>query len=85
MFLRSIGFISVVKGGGLTMKSQVVVTKTKDMNLRQDYVALSSDYGTKAYFEREDVKEIYRSVFENLDNLDKTTDYTVGYGFNCAF
>lgn len=58
------------------MKSQVVVTKTKDMNLRQDYVALSSDYGTKAYFEREDVKEIYRSVFENLDNLNKVTDYS---------
>lgn len=58
------------------MKPHVVVTTTADMDLRTDYVALPKNYGTKAYFERADVKEIYRAVYKNLDMLDKETGFS---------
>ena len=58
------------------MKAQVVVTRTADMDMRRDYVALPKDYGTKQYYEREDIVEIYRAVYENLDRLDKETGYS---------
>ena len=38
------------------MKPCVVVTKAADMDFRVDYVALPKNYGSKEYFEREDVK-----------------------------
>lgn len=64
------------------MKTPVIVTKTADMNLRRDYVALPPDYGTKAYYEREDIKEIYRAVYENLDRLDAETGFSARF-FAC--
>lgn len=61
------------------MKAQVVVTRTADMDMRRDYVALPKDYGTKQYYEREDIVEIYRAVYENLDRLDKETGYSARF------
>lgn len=58
------------------MKPHVVVTTTASIDLRKDYVALPKNYGTKAYFERKDVQEIYRTVFKNLDELDAHTGFS---------
>ena len=58
------------------MKPHVVITTTADMDFRTDYVALPKNYGTPAYFERADVKEIYRTVYRNLDMLDKETGFS---------
>lgn len=46
------------------------------LDLRQDYVALPRDYGKASYFARQDVKEIYRLVEENLGTLDARTGFT---------
>ncbi|MCQ2553888.1 MAG: DUF362 domain-containing protein [Clostridia bacterium] len=58
------------------MKTPVIITQTKDINMRQDYVALPKNYGSREYYDREDVKEIFRVVYENLDNLDKESGYS---------
>ena len=43
------------------MKAHVVITNAPESeNFRDDYVALPKNYGSKDYFERKDVKEIYR-------------------------
>ncbi len=41
-----------------------------DMDLRQNYVALPENYGTEAYFAREDIRTIRQTVFDCLDQLD---------------
>ncbi|MCI5900953.1 MAG: DUF362 domain-containing protein [Blautia sp.] len=56
------------------MKHHVVVTTAPDMDFRNDYVALPQNYGTKEYFEREDVKSIFHTVFKNLDSLNEKTN-----------
>lgn len=58
------------------MKPHVVVTRTPDMDFRNDYVALPKNYGTEAYFSRKDVKAIYETVFKNLDALDAETGFS---------
>ena len=58
------------------MKPHVVVTTASSMNFRKDYVALPKNYGSKEYYDREDVKEIYRTVFQNLDELDAHTGFS---------
>ena len=58
------------------MKPHVVITTAASMDFRTDYVALPKNYGTREYFEREDVKEIYRTVFRNLDELDSQTGFS---------
>ena len=58
------------------MNPHVVITTADSMDLRNDYVALPKNYGTNAYFNREDVKEIYRVVFKNLDELDAATGFS---------
>lgn len=55
------------------MKPQVVITQAPDMDFRRDYVALPADYGTEAYFAREDIRAIYQTVHSNLDQLDAKT------------
>lgn len=58
------------------MKAHVVITNASESeNFRDDYVALPKNYGSKDYFERKDVKEIYRLVFENLDTLQGKEDF----------
>ena len=58
------------------MKPHVVVTSTANIDLRTDYVALPKNYGSKDYFARPDVKEIYRVVYKNLDMLNAETGFT---------
>lgn len=58
------------------MQPHVVVSTAPDMNYRDDYVALPKDYGTSAYFERKDVKAIYNTVYQNLDQLDAKTGFS---------
>lgn len=58
------------------MKPHVVITNAADIDFRTDYVALPKNYGTDAYFARKDVKEIYRTVYRNLDLLNEKTGFT---------
>ncbi|MBE5970939.1 MAG: DUF362 domain-containing protein [Lachnoclostridium sp.] len=58
------------------MKPHVVVTTAPSIDFLNDYVALPKNYGTKEYFEREDVKAIYHTVFKNLDELDAKTGFS---------
>ena len=58
------------------MKPHVVVTTTSNIDMRIDYVALPKNYGSQEYFSRPDVKEIYRTVYRNLDQLDAETGFS---------
>ena len=58
------------------MNPHVVVTTTPDMDFRTDYVALPDNYGTDAYFNRSDIKAIYQTVYENLDQLNARTGFS---------
>ncbi|MFQ9509382.1 MAG: hypothetical protein ACLRZ7_00175 [Lachnospiraceae bacterium] len=62
--------------GSIGIKNYVVITEAEKMNFRNDYVALPQNYGTEEYFAREDVKAIYKAVYENLDELDKRLQFT---------
>jgi len=55
-------------------QSYIIVGEAKPQNYLKDYVALPEDYGSEAYYAREDVKEIRRVVFESLDALDARID-----------
>jgi len=57
-----------------TPKSYVVIEEAKQLNYLKDFVALPKDYGTSAYYGREDVKEIRRVVFSALSALDEKID-----------
>ena len=50
--------------------SVVVRQMDASVDLRRDYVALPKDYGSAAYFAREDVRAIRDLVFETLDALE---------------
>ena len=56
-------------------KEYIVITRAPDMDFRRDYVALPKNYGTREYFERPDIKEIYRMVSENLKQLDQKNGF----------
>lgn len=58
------------------MKEYIVVSKAPNMDFRKDYVALPSNYGKKEYFDREDVKAIYKLIFDNLEQLDARNHFT---------
>lgn len=58
------------------MKSFVVITKAQEMNYMENYVALPSDYGTRQYYERQDIKAIYQAVYDNLNEFDRRTGFT---------
>lgn len=55
-------------------KSYVVVGEAKPQDYLKDFVVLPENYGTPAYYAREDIKEIRRVVFESLDILDQKID-----------
>ena len=57
-------------------KNYVYVTRAPEMNYRNNYVALPKNYGSRAYYEREDVKAIRATVFKNLDDLDSRCGFT---------
>ena len=52
----------------------VVVEEAAKMDYLIDYVALPKNYGTKAYYERSDIREIRRTVFAALDKLNEKID-----------
>ncbi|MCL2494930.1 MAG: DUF362 domain-containing protein [Oscillospiraceae bacterium] len=51
-------------------KSYIIIGEAKPQGYLRDFVALPENYGSAAYYAREDVKEIRRVVFESLDALD---------------
>lgn len=57
------------------MKEYIVVSKAPSMDYRQDYVALPSNYGTKAYYDREDIRAIYQLVYDNLNQLNQKNGF----------
>lgn len=57
-------------------RSVTVITHAKKSNYACDYVSLPADYGTDVYYNREDVRNINSTVFENLDALDEKTGFT---------
>lgn len=57
------------------MKEYIVVTNAPAMDYTRDYVALPPYYGTREYYERPDIKMIYKLVYENLDNLNKKNGF----------
>lgn len=64
------------------MKSVVIIEEAKKLNYFENYVALPDNYGTKAYFEREDIKEIIRTVYAALDKLDEKVNFTKEFDKN---
>lgn len=57
------------------MREYIVVTNAPAMDYTRDYVALPLNYGTREYYERPDIKMIYKLVYENLDNLNKKNGF----------
>lgn len=57
-------------------KSYVVIQDAPEMDYMKDFVALPKNYGTPAYFNREDVKAIRDTVYKALDELDKRCRFT---------
>jgi uncharacterized protein (DUF362 family) len=54
-------------------KNAVVISRAPEGNYRQDFVALPKNFGTPAYFNRPDIKAIYRLIEDNLTQLDALT------------
>lgn len=61
-------------------KDCVVITQAPEMNYLLDYVALPKNYGESSYFERADVKAIYKAVYDNLNQLDERIRFTETLG-----
>ncbi|MBB6479628.1 DUF362 domain-containing protein [Spirochaeta isovalerica] len=57
-------------------KSCVIVSCAPELDYSRDYVALPKNYGTAAYFAREDVQAIRDTVFCNLDDLNEQTGFS---------
>lgn len=56
-------------------KEYIIVSQGAPIDFRQDYVALPKNYGTKTYYNRADIREIHRLVYENLNQLNKKTNF----------
>lgn len=57
-------------------RSVVVISHARDMDFTNDYVSLPREYGSPAYDEREDIKDIKAVVRENLEKLDAEIHFT---------
>lgn len=57
------------------MKEYVVITKAPEMDFRRDYVSLPKNYGTQQYYQRADIKAIYKMVYDNLDRLNEKSGF----------
>lgn len=57
--------------------SCVVISKAEKMDYTKDCVALPRNYGTKAYYSRDDVTAINKTVWENLETLNHQTGFSV--------
>ena len=58
------------------ISSCVVLSKAEKMDYTKDYAALPQNYGTGAYYRRDDVTAIMKTVRQNLETLDKHTGFT---------
>lgn len=60
------------------MKSNncVVITEAPQDDYLVDYVALPANYGTQAYYDRQDIQNIHATVKRNLDELDSRIQFT---------
>lgn len=56
--------------------SCVVITRAEMLDYTNDYVALPKNYGSAAYYNRDDVKAIGEAVSKNLELLDRETGFT---------
>ncbi|MBU2511083.1 DUF362 domain-containing protein [bacterium] len=56
--------------------STVVITEAPQGDYLVDYVALPDNYGSKAYYDRQDIRNIDRTVIQNLEELDRRIDFT---------
>lgn len=57
------------------MASYVIIKDAPKMDYMKDFVALPKNYGTKKYFEREDIKAIRSTVYAALDDLNAKTNF----------
>ncbi len=57
------------------MKEYIVVTQAPEMDYRRDYVALPKNYGTEAYYAREDIRAIRKAVYDNLNTLNEKNHF----------
>lgn len=57
------------------MKEYIVITQAPEMNYRKDYVALPKNYGTDAYYAREDIRAIRKAVYDNLNTLNEKNHF----------
>jgi uncharacterized protein (DUF362 family) len=60
----------------MNQSSYVIITEAPKMEYLHDYATLPRNYGSKAYFNRPDVKAIRDTVIKNLDDLDANTGFT---------
>lgn len=56
-------------------KSYVVISEAAKLDYSRNYVALPKNYGSKEYFEREDIKAIRRTIYKNLDDLNSKINF----------
>ncbi|MBQ2567738.1 MAG: hypothetical protein II572_04845, partial [Clostridia bacterium] len=57
-------------------KSFVIIKNAPECDYMNDFAALPKTYGTKKYFDREDIKAIHETVYAALDDLDAKTHFT---------
>ncbi len=57
-------------------KSYVIIKNAPDGDYMNDFASLPKTYGTKKYFEREDIKAIHDTVFAALDDLDAKVHFS---------
>ncbi len=58
------------------LKSFVAITYAQPFDYSKDYVSLPRNYGSKDYYQREDIKLIIDAVYDNLTTLDKRIGFT---------
>lgn len=56
-------------------ENYVVISEAPKLDYSRDYVALPRNYGSKEYFEREDVKAIRKTIYKNLDDLNSKINF----------
>ena len=57
-------------------KSYVIIKDAPKLDYMNDFAALPKTYGTKKYFDREDIKAIRATVFAALDDLNEKVHFT---------
>ena len=60
----------------MKQKSYVIIKDAPEMDYMRDYVVLPKDYGTAAYFDREDIKAIRDTVHRALDELNERCHFS---------